>query len=320
MLAIGGLVFLFICVFGVYAMTGGNMGIVMGALPHEMATIGGAAVGTFLISHSGHVIKHSLKDLAKVIKGAKFKKSDYMDILTLMFQLLKLAKNKGTVAIEPHIEKPSESPIFQAYPKITHDHFAQDLICDYLRMVSMSQDDPHQVEDIMDREIKGFLAEGDHVAHAFQGMADALPALGIVIAVLGVIKTMGSITEPPEVLGKLIGGALVGTFLGVFLAYGFVAPLAGRLGGVIKQDLAFFDVIKSVLADALGTHLDSFQRINADPASVSVIRYTPMRPFVIHVNHTGTALNAALSAPPPAEKSHDGDVPSGDAVVGGSTE
>ena len=154
MLAIGGLVFLFICVFGVYAATGGNMEIVLHALPHEMATIGGAAVGTFLISNSAHGIKHALKDMPKVIKGAKFKKSDYMDILTLMFQLLKLAKNKGTVAIEPHIEKPSESPIFQAYPKITHDHFAQDLICDYLRMVSMSQDDPHQVEDIMEREIK----------------------------------------------------------------------------------------------------------------------------------------------------------------------
>ena len=247
MLAIGGLVFLFICVFGVYAMTGGNMGIVMGALPHEMATIGGAAVGTFLISNSGHVIKHSLKDLAKVIKGAKFKKSDYMDILTLMFQLLKLAKNKGTVAIEPHIEKPSESPIFQAYPKITHDHFAQDLICDYLRMVSMSQDDPHQVEDIMDREIKGFLAEGDHVAHAFQGMADALPALGIVAAVLGVVKTMGSLNEPPPVLGKMIGGALVGTFLGVLLAYGIFGPIANRLKGIYEDEIKFYHVIRVII-------------------------------------------------------------------------
>ncbi|UEM21591.1 flagellar motor stator protein MotA [Skermanella mucosa] len=247
MLAIGGLVFLFICVFGVYAMTGGNMAIVMGALPHEMATIGGAAVGTFLISNSGHVIKHSLKDMAKVIKGAKFKKSDYMDILTLMFQLLKLAKNKGTVAIEPHIEKPSESPIFQAYPKITHDHFAQDLICDYLRMVSMSQDDPHQVEDIMDREIKGFLAEGDHVAHAFQGMADALPALGIVAAVLGVVKTMGSLNEPPPVLGKMIGGALVGTFLGVLLAYGIFGPIATRLKGIYEDEIKFYHVIRVII-------------------------------------------------------------------------
>ncbi|WP_412766131.1 flagellar motor stator protein MotA [Skermanella cutis] len=228
-------------------MTGGNMGIVMGALPHEMATIGGAAVGTFLISNSGHVIKHSLKDLAKVIKGAKFKKSDYMDILTLMFQLLKLAKNKGTVAIEPHIEKPSESPIFQAYPKITHDHFAQDLICDYLRMVSMSQDDPHQVEDIMDREIKGFLAEGDHVAHAFQGMADALPALGIVAAVLGVVKTMGSLNEPPPVLGKMIGGALVGTFLGVLLAYGIFGPIANRLKGIYEDEIKFYHVIRVII-------------------------------------------------------------------------
>ena len=247
MLAIGGLVFLLICVFGVYIMTGGNMEIVLHALPHEMATIGGAAVGTFLISNSTHVIKHTLKDLARVITGERFKKADYMDILTLMFQLLKLAKNKGTVAIEPHIEKPSESPIFQSYPKITHDHFAQDLVCDYLRMVSMSQDDPHQVEDIMDREIKQFHEEAMHVSHALQGMADALPALGIVAAVLGVVKTMGSLNEPPEILGKMIGGALVGTFLGVLLAYGIFAPIATRLKGIYEDEVKFYHVIRVII-------------------------------------------------------------------------
>jgi chemotaxis protein MotA len=251
MLAIGGLVFVFVCVFGVYAMTGGNMEIVLHALPHEMMTIGGAAVGTFLVANSGHTIKHALKDVKKVISGPRFKKDDYMDVLLLMFQLMKLARNKGTVAVEPHIEKPTESPLFRAYPRILADHFALNLICDYLRMVSMSQDDPHQVEDIMDREIRSHHQEEQHVSHAFQTMADGLPALGIVAAVLGVVKTMGSLNEPPEILGRMIGGALVGTFLGVLLAYGVVGPIASRLKTIYDDESKFYHIIRVIITSHL---------------------------------------------------------------------
>src|SRR3954454_5887476 len=156
MLAIGGLAIVFACVFGVYAMTGGNVALVLEALPHEMATIGGAAAGTFLVSNSSHVIKHTLKDIKKVFGGARFRKDDYLDLLCLMFQLLKLARTKGVIALEGHIEKPEESSAFRNFPKILADHVAVGLLCDYLRLVSMNQDDPHQIDDVMAREIKQY--------------------------------------------------------------------------------------------------------------------------------------------------------------------
>ena len=151
------------------------------------------------------------------------------------------------MALEPHIEKPEESPAFAKFPKIAGDHHAVTLICDYLRMVGMNADDPHQIEDVMARELKKVLAEELHPSHALQSVADALPALGIVAAVLGVIKTMASIDQPPAVLGGMIGGALVGTFLGVLLAYGMVGPMAARLKGVVEEEAKYHEVIRAVL-------------------------------------------------------------------------
>jgi chemotaxis protein MotA len=145
------------------------------------------------------------------------------------------------------IERPHESGIFLRYPKIMKDHFAVDFICDTLRMMTMNLEDPHQVEDAMEKQLEKHHHEALEPAHALQSMADALPALGIVAAVLGVIKTMGSITEPPAVLGGMIGGALVGTFLGVFIAYGIVGPMATRLQAVVNEDGAFYKIIQSVL-------------------------------------------------------------------------
>jgi chemotaxis protein MotA len=185
--------------------------------------------------------------LGKVFAGAKWKASDYRDLLSLLFLLTKTMKSKGVIALESHIEKPHDSTIFQKFPKIMKDHFAIDFICDTLRMMTMNLEDPHQVEDAMEKQLEKHHHEALHPAHALQSMADALPALGIVAAVLGVIKTMGSITEPPEVLGGMIGGALVGTFMGVFLAYGLVAPFAARLNGIIEEDAAFYKIIQSVL-------------------------------------------------------------------------
>ena len=247
MLQIGGIVFLFICVFGVYIATGGAMDVVMHAAPHELATIFGAAIAAMLISGSMYNLKKIFGSLGKVISGLAWKPKDFTDLLCLLFLLTKTMKSKGLIALEAHIEKPSESSIFKRYPKICKDHFALDFICDTLRMMTMSLEDPHQVETMMEKQLEKHHHEALVPANALQAMADGLPALGIVAAVLGVIKTMGAISEPPEVLGGMIGSALVGTFLGVFLAYGVVGPLGTRLKAIIDEEALFYHVIRDVL-------------------------------------------------------------------------
>lgn len=223
------------------------MAVVMHALPHEMMTIGGAAIGAFLIANSKTVLKHSGHGVKLVFKGEHFKKDDYKELLLLLFSLTKLMKTKGMVAVEQHIEKPDDSEIFRQFSRVGHDKFALRLICDYMRMLTMDLSDPHTLEDAMEKEIDKHLQEEMHGPHAIQTMADGIPALGIVAAVLGVIKTMSSINEPPEILGAMIGGALVGTFLGVFLAYGFVGPFASRAGQAVQEDIQFYRIIKEVL-------------------------------------------------------------------------
>jgi chemotaxis protein MotA len=247
MLTIGGLVFVLICVFGSYIVSGGSLEPLIEALPFEMWTIGGAAIGTFIMSNSMHDVKHTIGGFKKILKGGSYKKSDYVDLLSLLFYFVRLASTKGSMALEPHIEKPAESAAFQKFPAILANHHASDLICDYLRMVGMNADDPNQIEDVLARELKKTLHEELHGAHALQSMADGLPALGIVAAVLGVVKTMSHIAEPPAVLGAMIGGALVGTFLGILLAYGIAAPFATRLKGVIEEESKYFEVIRAVL-------------------------------------------------------------------------
>jgi len=247
MFQIIGIVLLFGLVFGSFIMSGGKMDVIIEAAPHELMCILGAGIASFLISNSMTVIKATGAGFGKIFKGPKWKPADYRDLLSLLFLLTKTMKSKGVIALESHIEKPHESKIFERYPKITHDHFAVDFICDTLRMMTMNLEDPHQVEDAMEKQLEKHHHEALEPAHALQSLADALPALGIVAAVLGVIKTMGSITEPPAVLGAMIGGALVGTFLGVFMAYGLVAPFAIRLTAVVNEDGAFYKIIQSVL-------------------------------------------------------------------------
>jgi len=247
MFQIIGLVLLFGLVFGSYLMSGGNLGVILHAAPHEMMAIGGAGIAAFLISNSVQVIKATGGGFAKAFAGPKWKAADYRDLLSLLFLLTKTMKSKGVIALESHIENPKESSIFSRFPKIMKDHFAVDFICDTLRMMTMNLEDPHQVEDAMEKQLEKHHHESLGPAGALQNLADALPALGIVAAVLGVIKTMGAITEPPEVLGEMIGGALVGTFLGVFLAYGIVGPLATRLLNVVEEEGAFYKIIQSVL-------------------------------------------------------------------------
>ncbi|MBY0335398.1 MAG: flagellar motor stator protein MotA [Acetobacteraceae bacterium] len=247
MTSILGFVFLLVMVFGGYLIAGGKFGIIIGALPFEMMMIGGAAIGAFLMANDMHTVKHTAGGFGKILKGARFKGQDYKDLLALLYFFVRLAQQKGAMALEPHIEKPDESPAFAKFPNIRKDHHAVALICDYLRMVGMNADDPHQLEDIMARELKKLREEELHPSHAMQNVADALPALGIVAAVLGVIKTMGSIDQPPAVLGKMIGGALVGTFLGVLLAYGLMGPLAARLKGIVEEEAAYYEVIRAVI-------------------------------------------------------------------------
>lgn len=247
MLQIVGFVFLLVCVFGGFIISGGKIGVILHALPHEMLTIGGGAFAGFLIGGSMASLKKLGKDFGKIFKGPKWKAKDYRDLLSLLFQLTKLMKTKGLIALESHIEKPHESPIFRRYPKVIKDHFALDFICDTLRMMTMSLEDPLQVEAAMEKQLDKHHHEALNIADALQTMADALPALGIVAAVLGVIKTMGSITEPPEILGMMIGSALVGTFLGVFLAYGVVGPLSVRLRSIVEEEGLFYHVIRDVL-------------------------------------------------------------------------
>jgi chemotaxis protein MotA len=247
MFQIIGLVLLFVLVFGSYLISGGNMNVIMHALPHEMMAIGGAGAASYLVANSMTVIKGTAGGMGKVFGGPKWKPSDYRDLLALLFLLTKTMKSKGVIALESHIEKPHDSTIFTRFPKIMKDHFATDFICDTLRMMTMNLEDPHQVEDAMEKQLEKHHHEAMHPAHALQTLADALPALGIVAAVLGVIKTMGAITEPPEVLGEMIGSALVGTFLGVFLAYGMVGPMATRMKDVIEEEGSFYKIIQSVL-------------------------------------------------------------------------
>jgi chemotaxis protein MotA len=247
MLQIAGIFVVLIMVFGGYSLAGGYFDVILKALPFEMMMIGGAALGAFLISNSATFVKSTLASFGKIVSGPKWKAEDYRDLLCLLFLLTKLMKTKGVIALEGHIENPEDSSIFSRYPKILKDHFAVTFICDTLRMMTMNFEDPHQVEDAMEKQLEKHHHEASVPAHALQNTADALPALGIVAAVLGVIKTMSAITEPAEVLGKMIGSALVGTFLGVFLAYGFVGPLAARLKQINEEEAQFYHIIRDVL-------------------------------------------------------------------------
>jgi chemotaxis protein MotA len=242
-----GLIIIFVCVFGIYIESGGKIEIILHALPHELGMIGGAAVGAYMIANKGVVAKKVFKELAVGFKGPSWKKDDFKQLLLLLFTLCKLMKSKGMIAVEQHIEKPEDSPIFSQYPKILKNHFATDLICDTLRMLTMGVENSYQIEDLIEKQLEKHHHEAAAPGTSLQSVADGLPAIGIVAAVLGVIKTMASISEPPEILGKMIGGALVGTFLGVFLAYCIVGPLASKNLASHEQDHQFYLIIRDVL-------------------------------------------------------------------------
>lgn len=287
MLAIGGIVCVFFMVFGGFMLAGGQIMPIIHHAPLELMTILGAGVGAFLIGNGAMISKQTLGGFGKIFKGSRWTQDDYRDLLCLLFMLTKTMKTKGAMVLESHIENPSESAIFSHYPKILHDHFALDLICDTLRMITMNLEDPHQVENMIENQLEKHHHESLMPAHAVQTLADGLPALGIVAAVLGIIKTMGSISAPVEVLGQMIGGALVGTFLGVFIAYGFVGPFAMRMTQIEDEDAQFYRIIR----DMLVAHLHG----NAPQISVEIGRGN----VPSHIQPKFLELEAALDSIPP---------------------
>jgi chemotaxis protein MotA len=227
MMVIVGIVVVLGSVIGGYLANGGHLIVLF--QPFEVMIIVGAAIGGFIIANRKPVLSGAAKAIPGLLKAEAFNKEAYLELLTLLYAIFKMAKTKGALVLEQHVEKPDESPVFAKYPTFLHDHHAVTFLCDYLRLLTLGTDNHHEMETLMDEDLETHRAEHHAIAGAIQNVADAMPALGIVAAVLGVIHTMGSITEPPAVLGELIGGALVGTFMGILLSYGFIAPLASAV-------------------------------------------------------------------------------------------
>ncbi len=245
MLVIIGLVIVFGCVAGGYLAHGGHLDVLW--QPFEFVIIFGAALGAFIMSSSKTVLMGCLKSFGPLLKGPKYKKRNYMELLSCLYAVFKLAKSKGDLALEMHVDNPHESSIFQEYPTFLKDHHALEFTCDYLRLLTLGSSNPHELEAVMDVELEAHHNDDHDIAGAIQTVADGLPALGIVAAVLGVIHTMGSITEPPEILGQLIGAALVGTFSGILGSYGMVAPIAKSLQTTFEANAAYLQCIKTGL-------------------------------------------------------------------------
>lgn len=287
MLIIVGAILVIICTLGGYAALGGHVAVLW--QPFEVVIIFGSACGGYVVANSKSVLMRTAGVIAGAMKGQKFRKESYLELLSLLYQLFKVAKTKGMLTLEQHIERPQESSLFQQFPGIQNNAQAMTFICDYLRLMSLGSEDPHTLEDLMDEEIETSHAEAQQVGNALQTMADGLPALGIVAAVLGVIKTMGAITEPPEVLGRLIGGALVGTFLGVWLSYGFIGPLAAAIKHQVEEETKFFQCIKAGLL----AHLHGY----APAVAIEFARKTlfaDVRPDFYEVEETTQALPPAV--------------------------
>jgi chemotaxis protein MotA len=249
MISIVGVVLLFVCVFGGFVAHGGDMAPIIKAAPGELFIIGGAGVAGMVSGNSLSIFKAAMGGFGRVVKGPKYKKDDYVAIMAVISKLMKTLKAEGAVAMESHVENPEASAIFGEFPKMLKDHGLVALICDTIRLMVVSSGtlSPYAVEDVMTTSIKVHHHTELKAAEALASLSGALPALGIVACVLGVVKTMGAIDQPPPVLGALIGGALVGTFLGVFMAYGIFEPFAGRLKQIIDEDGEVLNMAKQII-------------------------------------------------------------------------
>jgi chemotaxis protein MotA len=247
MFVIIGWLIVLVCVFGVYILHGGNIGVILKALPFEMATIGGAAAGAFLVNNQMKVLKATGKGIASCFKGSKYTKARYLDLMALQYDILQKARKEGLMSIEKDVEEPTNSTVFGKYTAIANDHHVMEFMTDYLRMMVSGNLNAHEIESLMDCEIETHHHESHAAVSAIARLAGALPAFGIVAAVLGVVNTMGSVGQPPAVLGGMIGSALVGTFLGILLAYAFVEPLAGLLEQKNDESTKELQCIKTTL-------------------------------------------------------------------------
>ncbi|MBX6393089.1 MAG: flagellar motor stator protein MotA [Burkholderiales bacterium] len=249
MLVIVGYVIVLLSVFGGFALAGGHFAVMVA--PVELLIIGGAALGAFIVSNNGKVLKATFKALPTVFKGSKYSKALYMELMGLLYEILTKVRKEGLMSIERDVDAPQESPMFNKYPAIAKDPYLVEFITDYLRLMVSGNLNPLEIENLMDNEIETRHQEGEVPAHAIQRVAEALPAFGIVAAVMGVVHTMSSVGLPPAELGKLIGHALVGTFLGVLLSYGFVGPIAGKLEQRVAESTKILECIKVTLLASL---------------------------------------------------------------------
>jgi chemotaxis protein MotA len=245
MFPIIGWVIVLLSIGGGYGGGGGHFGVLW--QPFEFIIILGSSAGGYVTANPKYILAKSGSGIGMALKGPQYAKEHYIELLSLMYAIFKLAKTKGMLAIESHIERPEESSLFQQFPKFAGDHHAVEFLCDYLRMMTLGTDNPHEMETLLDAELETHHGEFMSVSNAVRTAGDGMPALGIVAAVLGVIHTMGSITEPPEVLGKLIGAALVGTFFGVMASYGFVTPLANAIQATGEADGKYYQCMKAGL-------------------------------------------------------------------------
>ncbi|MCH9051229.1 MAG: flagellar motor stator protein MotA [Proteobacteria bacterium] len=245
MLFIIGAIIVSVSVIGGFVAIGGHLYVLW--QPFEFVIICGAALGAFIIANPKSLLAKVGSAVGQMMKGPRHTKESYLELLSLLYAIFRLAKSKGMLVLEQHVENPEESELFGKFPLFFADKHALGFVCDYLRMMVMGAENPYEMEPLMDEEIEAHHTEQMTLSNAFRTVGDGLPALGIVAAVLGVIHTMGSITEPPEVLGKLIGGALVGTFVGVLLSYGFVAPMADALKAVYDSETKYYQCIKAGL-------------------------------------------------------------------------
>jgi chemotaxis protein MotA len=249
MLVIVGYVIVLGSVFGGFALAGGHLGAMY--QPVELLIIGGAAVGAFMVGNPGKTQKATLRSLPTLLKGSRYSKAMYMELMGMLYDILSKVRKEGLMSIERDIEKPAESALFGKYPKLLADRHLVEFLTDYLRLMVSGNLNPLEIETLMDSEIETHHHEGEVPAHALQRVADGLPAFGIVAAVMGVVHTMASVGLPPSELGQLIAHALVGTFLGILLAYGFVGPLASLLEQKLAEATKMLQCIKVTLLASL---------------------------------------------------------------------
>ncbi len=288
MLPLIGAVVVLLGSFGLFALLApASVPIMLEALPKEGATIIGVGIGSFLIANRMDVVRATISSLTRVLGARKYNKDSYLELLSLLYTAFKLAKTKGMLALEQHVENPQESALFQRFPRFMNDQSSLVFLCDYLRLLTLGTDNPHEVEALMEEEIESHKAEILTPSGSLQVLADAMPAIGIVAAVIGVIKTMGVIDQPASVIGASIGGALVGTLLGVLTGYGFLGPIATLMKNDAEAEVRYMLCMKAgILA-----HMQGY----APAVSVEFARKSLMsdvRPTFYEVETTVSSLPA----------------------------